>query len=258
MSPEKLKVRTLFLSDIHLGTKGCKAELLQDFLCSIECDTIYLVGDIFDMWACSRGSIFFPQTHSDIIRKFLSLSYKGTKIIYILGNHDEFLRKYLDVFSHTKFGNIQIVNEYIHTTADGKKLWVVHGDLWDGVTKYHWISELGDVGYTFLLKLNGIFNKFRAKFGLGYWSLSAFIKSKVKQALSFINNFEEALAKECKHNKYDGVIAGHIHVAAIKDINGIKYLNCGDFVESCTGLVEHVDGTFEIIKWHTITHTDNK
>lgn len=254
MSKNKAKYRTVWISDIHLGTKGCQAGFLEDFLRSVDCDNLYLVGDIIDGWAMGRGSTFFPQEHVNIIRRFLNKARNGTIVKYVIGNHDEFLRKYQDQF--TQIGNIEIADEFIHVTADGRKLWVIHGDLYDGVTRYHkWISHLGDIGYTLLIQLNKQFNNIRKFFGHPYWSLSAYIKHKVKGAVEFINSFEDAVSKECKKNGYDGVVCGHIHHAEIKDINGITYYNDGDWVESCTALVEDMDGNIQIITWHEITHT---
>ncbi|MDE1830300.1 MAG: UDP-2,3-diacylglucosamine diphosphatase [Thaumarchaeota archaeon] len=251
----KHKYRTVWISDIHLGTRGCKAKFLEDFLRSIECEHLFLVGDIIDGWAMSRGSRFFPQEHVNIIRRFLNKARNGTKVKYVIGNHDEMLRKYLDYFVHVDIGNIEIGNDFVHETADGRKLWVTHGDLYDGVTRYHkWISHLGDIGYALLISLNGIFNRIRKTFGFGYWSLSAYIKHKVKKAVEFINSFEGAVARECKQQGYNGVVCGHIHHAEIKDIDGITYYNDGDWVESCTALVEHLDGKMEIIQWAKITH----
>lgn len=251
----KKQYRTVWISDIHLGTSECKAEYLDDFLHSIQSETLYLVGDIIDGWAMSRGSTYFPQSHVNVLRRFLNKARNECKVKYIVGNHDEFLRKYLDFFAQVHIGNVEIADEFVHETVNGKKLWIVHGDLYDNVTRYHpLISHLGDIGYSAALKINRWFNHLRAYFGLGYWSLSAFLKMKVKKAVSFINAFEDALALECKKKGYDGVVCGHIHYAEIKDINGITYYNDGDWVESCTALVEHLDGKMEIIQWHKITH----
>lgn len=256
---QKLQFRSIWISDVHLGTKGAQTAYLEDFLRSVECDSLYLVGDIIDAWAMARSRPYFPQSHVDIIRRVLNKARHGTKVKYVIGNHDEFLRKYMDYLVHMEIGNIEIADEFVHTTADGRKLWIVHGDLYDGVVRYHkWISHLGDIGYTGLLKLNKHFNKVRKWFGFPYWSLSAYIKGRVKGAVSFINNFEAALAHECKSQGYDGVVAGHIHHAEIKDINGVTYYNDGDWVESCTALVEHYGGKMELLTWHQITHETKK
>ncbi len=253
----KQKYKSVFISDIHLGTRGCKAEYLDNFLSSVECDNLFLVGDILDFWAMSRGATYFPQSHVDIIRRFLNKARKGTQVKYVIGNHDEMFRKYLDFLVGSDLGNIKIGDEFVHITADGRKLWITHGDLYDGVVRLHkWISHLGDIGYTLLISLNGYFNKVRKFFKRPYWSLSAFVKHKVKRAVEFINSFEDAVAKQCKKMGYDGVVCGHIHHAEIKDIDGITYYNDGDWVESCTALVEHFDGRMEIITWHEVGHED--
>jgi len=247
--------RSIWISDIHLGTRGCQAKYLDNFLTSIKCDNLYLVGDIIDGWNMSRGPSYFPQEHVDILRKFLNKARKGTKVFYVVGNHDEFLRKYLDFLEDKDFGNLEIADEFVHETADGRKLWVLHGDLYDGVTRYHkWVSHMGDIAYNLLLALNSAYNYFRAKFGMGYWSLSAYLKHKVKGAVEFICSFEDAVANECKKRGHDGVVCGHIHHAEIKDLNGVTYYNDGDWVESCTALVEDFDGNIEIVQWHVITH----
>lgn len=242
---KKQRVRTIWISDTHLGTRGCKAEHLIEFLKSYQCETLYLVGDIIDGWRMKK-SIYWPQTHSNVIRRILTLSKRGAKVIYVTGNHDEFLRKY----SSSEFGNIHLVDEAVHETKDGKRLLVVHGDKYDVVVRYHkWIAFLGDNAYNLLLIINRWFNHIRQKFGYGYWSLSAYIKHKVKKAVSFIGEYEEALAHECSDRNYDGVVCGHIHHAEIKTINNIQYHNCGDWVESCTALTEDFSGNIEIVKW---------
>jgi UDP-2,3-diacylglucosamine pyrophosphatase LpxH len=255
---QKTAYRTVWISDVHLGTHGSKVEYLDDFMSKMECDNLYLVGDIIDGWNMSRSSTYFPQSHVNIIRRFLNKARQGTKVYYVVGNHDEFLRKYTDFITNFDIGNIKIADEFIHTTADGKRLWVTHGDLYDGVTRYHrWISHLGDIGYQLLISLNSTFNKARKILRRPYWSLSAYIKHKVKSAVEFIGSFEDAVAKQCKTMGYDGVVCGHIHHAEIKNINGIVYHNDGDWVESCTALVEHFDGRIEIITWHKVDHEDS-
>lgn len=256
---DKIHCRTVWISDVHLGTRGCKVAYLDDFLEKVKCDYLYLVGDIIDGWHISRGSTYFPQDHVNIIRRFLSKARKGTKIFYVVGNHDEFLRKYHDFFEGADFGNIHIADEFVHETVNGEKLWVIHGDLYDGVTRYHkWVSVVGDIGYNLLLSLNRHFNKLREVFGRPYWSLSAYLKRQVKKAVEFITSFEETVAKECIKRDYDGVVCGHIHHAEIKDIGGVTYYNDGDWVESCTALIEHFNGTIEIIHWHTIEGSTKK
>jgi len=243
--PGKTHYRSIFLSDIHLGTKGCQAERLLDFLKIHTCDRLYLVGDIIDGWRM-KSSIYWPQSHSNVLRRFLTLSKRGTQVIYVTGNHDEFLRRYSDLV----IGNIELVDEAIHHTADGQRLLVVHGDEYDVVTRYHrWIAFMGDAGYTLLLELNRHLNALRSRFGYGYWSLSGWIKHRVKRAVSFISEFEEAVTHQCRKQGYQGVICGHIHHAEIRDLDGTRYLNCGDWVESCTALVEDDQGHFRILDW---------
>lgn len=252
----KTHYRTIWISDIHLGTRGCKHALLDNFLEHTKCDKLYLVGDIIDGWNMARGLTYFPQEHVNILRRFLSKAKKGTKIFYVTGNHDEFLRKYHDFFEGIDFGNIHIADEFIHQTADGRYLWVVHGDNYDGVTRYHkWVSHLGDIAYNILIAINRHFNKVREMFGRPYWSLSAYLKRQVKKAVEFITSFEDTVAKECIKRDLDGVVCGHIHHAEIKEVGGVTYYNDGDWVESCTALVEHADGTMKIIYWHEIKDT---
>jgi UDP-2,3-diacylglucosamine pyrophosphatase LpxH len=244
--------RTIWISDTHLGTKGCKASFLVDFLKHNTCDTLYLVGDIIDGWRMKSG-MFWPQEHTNVVRRILTKAKRGTSVVYIPGNHDDFLRAWLEY--HPQFGNIVIQNEAIHTLSDGRKVLVTHGDLFDGITCYApWLSKLGDHGYGFLLTFNHLFNKVRSKLGYKYWSLSSFVKGKVKSAVNFITSFEQSLAREAKTRGLDGVICGHIHHAEIREIDGILYANDGDWVESCTALVEHHDGRLEIVKWVEISH----
>ena len=234
---------TIFLSDIHLGTRGCQAEKLLCFLKSVKCKRLYLVGDIIDGWRL-RSSFYWPLEHQQVVNEFIRLSRTGTQVCYVTGNHDEFLRAYSDF----KLGNIELVDEAIFESTQGKSFLVVHGDQFDVVTRCHrWIALLGDVGYTFLLVLNRYFNSFRAKFGFGYWSLSAWIKHRVKKAVNFVNDYESSVSRECKRRGFGGVICGHIHHAEIRSIGEIAYMNCGDWVESCTALVQTFDGHFQII-----------
>ncbi|MEI6486499.1 MAG: UDP-2,3-diacylglucosamine diphosphatase [Sphingomonadales bacterium] len=241
----KLKHRAVWISDVHLGTPGCNADRLLDFLKAIQPDTLYLVGDIIDGWKLKRGW-YWPQRHNDVVRRVLKLAAKGTRVIFIPGNHDEFLRPYAGM----AFGGVEIALEAIHTTVDGRRLLVCHGDEFDGVVLYHrWLAWAGDVGYELLLKLNRHFNIVRQQFGLPYWSISAHIKKKVKNAVAFIGRFEEAVAEAARMRGLDGVVCGHIHCAEIRDFGGITYMNDGDWVESCTALVEHHDGRIEIVDW---------
>ena len=241
----KTHFRTIFLSDIHLGTRGCQADRLLSFLKAHTCDRLYLVGDIVDGWRL-KSELYWPQSHSNVLRRFLTLTKRGTEVVYVTGNHDEFLRKY----SELTIGNLELVDRAVHKTADGQQLLVVHGDEFDVVTRYHrWLAFLGDVGYTLLLELNRHCNRLRGRFGYGYWSLSAWVKQRVKRAVSFISEYEDALVRQCRHEGYDGVVCGHIHHAEIRDLDGVRYMNCGDWVESCTALVEDMNGRFSILDW---------
>jgi UDP-2,3-diacylglucosamine pyrophosphatase LpxH len=242
---QRLRFRTVFISDTHLGTSGCNAELLFDFLKAIECDTLYLVGDIIDGWRLKKGW-FWPTRHNDIVRRVLKMAKKGTRVVYVPGNHDEVLRDFIGL----GFGDIEIVLEAIHETADGRRLLVLHGDEFDGVVLYHrWLAFAGDSAYVALLKLNGWFNAVRRGMGLPYWSLSAYMKKRVKNAVEFIGRYEEAVAHAARERGADGVVCGHIHSAEIRRFGDITYYNDGDWVESCTALVEHFDGRMEILDW---------
>ena len=241
--PSAPRYRAIWLSDIHLGTRGCNATALLEFLRTHESDTLYLVGDIVDGWKLKR-SWYWPQSHNDIVQKILRKVRKGTRVIYIPGNHDECLR---DFIGHS-FGGVQLRQDAVHVTADGRRLLVIHGDEFDGVVRYaRWLALLGDYAYQAALSLNTVFNRLRRRLGLPYWSVSAYMKLKVKNAVSFISDFEQTLARETRHRQLDGVVCGHIHHAAIHRIDGIDYYNDGDWVESCTALVEHFDGRMEII-----------
>jgi len=237
--------RTIFLSDIHLGTKGCQAELLLSFIKSFQAETIYLVGDIVDCWSLRRGW-YWPQTHNDVVQKLLRQARKGVKVIYIPGNHDEAFRDYCG----THFGGVEVKFDDLHTAADGKRYLVTHGDAFDGVVCGHrWLALLGDRSYTMLLKINTLVSRVRRFLGLPYWSLSAWTKLKVKKAVQLIDRFETVLAAEARRREVDGVICGHIHHAEIRDIEGITYVNDGDWVESCTAVIERHDGKLEIVRW---------
>jgi UDP-2,3-diacylglucosamine pyrophosphatase LpxH len=239
------KYRAVWISDIHLGTPGCQAGHLLDFLRSFDSDYLYLVGDIIDGWQLKR-SWYWQQSHNDVIQKVLRKARKGTHVIFIPGNHDEAVRQFIGM----KFGDIHIMEEAIHETADGRRLWITHGDLFDGVIQCaRWLAHLGDQAYEFTLKLNRWFNYLRARLGLPYWSLSRFLKHKVKRAVSFISDFEQAVAHEARRRGLDGVVCGHIHHAEMREIEGVLYCNDGDWVESLTALVEHEDGRLEIIDW---------
>ena len=242
---ETLSVRTVFISDVHLGTSGCQAEALLDFLRSVECETLYLVGDIVDGWQLQRRW-FWPQAHNDVVQKVLRKARKGTRVVFVPGNHDEFARRYV---AHS-FGGVEVVEDCVHTTADGRRLWVTHGDLFDGVIQCaRWLAHLGDAAYEFTLRLNRHLNVWRARVGLPYWSLSRYLKLKVKRAVSYVSDFEQAVAREARRRGVHGVVCGHIHHAEMRMIDGVLYANDGDWVESLTALVEHADGRLEIIDW---------
>ncbi|RXF74989.1 UDP-2,3-diacylglucosamine diphosphatase [Hansschlegelia zhihuaiae] len=243
--PETQRFRALFISDVHLGTKGCQAEMLLDFLRDHDAEVIYLVGDIIDGWRLKQ-SWHWPQAHNDVVQKLLRKGRKGARIVYLPGNHDEFLRDYYG----THFGGIEVVETAIHETATGRKYLVIHGDIFDMVVRHaRWLAFLGDWAYETALAVNTYLNLVRRKLGLSYWSLSAWAKLKVKNAVNFIGQFEETLSAEAGKHKVDGVICGHIHHAAMHDMNGVAYVNCGDWVESCTAIAEHADGRLELIRW---------
>lgn len=237
--------RTLWISDLHLGTPGCQAAALLDFLKHTECETLYLVGDIIDGWQLRR-QWYWPQAHNDVVQKLLRKARKGTRVIFIPGNHDEFARRYVQL----NFGGITVAEDWVHETADGRKLWIIHGDLFDGVIQCaKWLAYVGDSLYEFTLKLNRHLNTWRARLGLPYWSLSKYLKLKVKRAVNYVGDFENAVAREAGKRGLQGVICGHIHHAEMRDIDGILYANDGDWVESLTALAEHADGRLEIVQW---------
>jgi UDP-2,3-diacylglucosamine pyrophosphatase LpxH len=241
----ELRLRTVWISDLHLGTPGCQAGPLLDFLRRVECETLYLVGDIIDGWQLRR-QWFWPQQHNDVVQKLLRKVRKGTRVVFVPGNHDEFARRYL---GHS-FGGIEVLGEAIHTTADGRRLWVTHGDHFDGVIQCaKWLAYLGDWAYTRALALNHWLNSARARLGLPYWSLSRYLKLKVKRAVAYVDDFEAAVAREARARGLDGVVCGHIHHAELREVEGVLYANDGDWVESLTALAEHPDGRLEILDW---------
>jgi len=240
--------RAVFISDTHLGTKAARVDLLLDFLKSVSCDQLYLVGDIIDGWQIKR-SWFWDTTHNDVIRRVLKMAKHGTKVVYIPGNHDEGLRG----FEGHDLAGVTLEPEVIFEGATGRRYWVLHGDQFDGVVKYaKWLAHLGDYAYVTLLKLNTVVNKMRRLLGYDYWSLSAYLKHKVKNAVEYIGKFEEAVAAEAGRRGVDGVICGHIHQAERRFFGDIEYMNDGDWVESCTALVEDENGEFEILYWADI------
>ncbi|MBL8352035.1 MAG: UDP-2,3-diacylglucosamine diphosphatase [Burkholderiaceae bacterium] len=237
--------RTVWISDVHLGTPGCQAAALLDFLRCVECETLYLVGDIIDGWQLRR-SWYWPQSHNDVVQKILRKARKGTRVVFVPGNHDEFAPRYVE----HNFGGVDVVDEAVHVTADGRALWITHGDLFDGVIQCaRWLAHVGDSAYEFTLRLNSGFNRARARLGLPYWSLSKYLKLKVKRAVSYVSDFEVAVAREARKRGLQGVVCGHIHHAEMREIDGVLYCNDGDWVESLTALVEHHDGRLEIADW---------
>lgn len=242
--PVLKKYRSVFISDVHLGTKMSRADLLLDFLKTFESESIYLVGDIVDGWALN-SNFYWPQEHNDVIQKLLRRARKGTKVVYIPGNHDEFLRS----FGDHEFGNIILTDTYTHTAVDGRKFIVMHGDQFDVViNKMKWLAHFGSWAYDVLIYINIAVVKIRNLFNLPHWSLSAWAKYKVKKAVNFIGDYEENLASYAMSKGAQGIICGHIHHPNLRDVDGITYVNCGDWVETCSAIVEHMDGTMEIVR----------
>ncbi len=239
------RYRAVFVSDIHLGTAGCQAKPLLNFLKHHPSDNLYLVGDIIDGWQLRRRW-FWPQSHNDVVQKLLRRARKGCRVVFIPGNHDEFAR----AFVGQQFGGIEVHADTVHITADGRRLWVTHGDYFDAVIqRAKWLAYTGDYAYEFTLRMNRHLNNLRARLGLPYWSLSAYLKHKVKMALNYVTDFEKAVAQEARHRGHDGVVCGHIHRAEMRTIDGTLYCNDGDWVESRTALVEHMDGHLELVQW---------
>ncbi|QAU35452.1 UDP-2,3-diacylglucosamine diphosphatase [Janthinobacterium sp. 17J80-10] len=245
---EGTRFRTIWISDIHLGTTGCQAARLLEFLRATESQTLYLVGDIIDGWQLKRRW-YWDQAHNNVVQTVLKKAKKGTEVIFVPGNHDEVVRQFIDL----DFGGIRIRDEHVHVTAQGKRMLVLHGDRFDGVIACaKWLAYVGDSLYTVILKFNQVYNSWRARAGLPYWSLSQYLKLKVKNAVSYISSFEHALAAEARKKGLDGVICGHIHKPEIRDIDGITYCNDGDWVESLSALVEDLDGGLRLVTWQEI------
>lgn len=242
-----MKYESIFISDMHLGTRFSKADAFLDFFKQVECNRIYLVGDIIDGWAMKR-KFGWRQSHSDVIQKILRAARKGTEVHFITGNHDEFLRPFMPLMLGD---NIKISNEQSYDAINGKRYYITHGDFFDSITMTKkWLALLGDKGYDLLLNINQVLNYVRRKMGIRrYWSLSKYVKDNVKSSVSFITDFENVLARHARHKGFDGVICGHIHKAEMRYIDEIEYLNCGDCVESCTAVVETLDGKWEIVEW---------
>jgi UDP-2,3-diacylglucosamine pyrophosphatase LpxH len=241
-------VRSIFISDIHLGTRACQAERLLDFLREYSAEYLYLLGDIIDFWSMAR-SVHWAAAHNTVVQKVLRRARHGEKIIFIPGNHDEVLREYVG----TAFGDILLLDHAIHVTADGRRFLLTHGDEFDQVTRYHrWIAVYGDYFYNLLVAANVRLSWIRRRLGRpGYWSLATYAKRRVKSALQFVFDFEDSVIRDVRLRGLEGVICGHIHCAAIKTVGGLTYVNCGDWVDSCTGIVEHLDGQLELVDWST-------
>ena len=244
--------RSIFLSDIHLGSRACQAARLVDFLRDHPAEQMFLIGDIVDFWAMSRG-ICWSEDQNTVVQKLLRRARHGERIMLIPGNHDEVLREHVG----TRFGGIELRAEHVHQAADGRRYLLIHGDEFDQVTRHHrWVALLGDLSYSVLVRFNGWLSFIRRRLGLaGYWSLAGYAKRKVKTALSFIFDFEDSVIHAARERKLDGVICGHIHWATIREIDGLTYINCGDWVDSCTAIVEHFDGRMELIRWGESTQT---
>lgn len=244
----KKKYRSVWISDVHLGSRDAQSEPFHHFLDTIRCDYLYLVGDIIDIWALKK-TFFWPKQYNEVLHKLLKRARKGAKVIYIPGNHDEFFREFVGY----TFGDIQVVDDLIHETADGRRFLVTHGDKFDAAVRGHpWMAKLGDWGYRRLVVINRVYNTVRRWFGKPYFSLSGAIKRKVKGAVKFLNNYEKILVNEAHRLKVDGVICGHIHQPGYRTMDNIEYCNTGDWIENCTALVEHEDGTLELIWWHEV------
>lgn len=241
--------RTIWISDLHIGSTQCQADVLLDFLKYNESEKLYLVGDIIDFWALSK-KVYWPRDHNTIIQKILRKARHGTQVVYIPGNHDENIRDY----DNYVFGDIIVKNSDVHTTALGQRLLIVHGDEYDTIAKYHkWMAKLGSKGYDYLLDINRLLRSIRRLFKIqSQFSLAAFVKFKVKNAVQFISDYEESIVNTLKDGQFDGVVCGHIHHAEIKDIGGFLYVNTGDFVESCSAIVEYQNGSLELVRWQKL------
>jgi UDP-2,3-diacylglucosamine pyrophosphatase LpxH len=243
------RVRAVFISDVHLGTRACQADRLLAFLREYESEYLYLLGDIVDFWSMSR-SIQWASSHNTVVQKVLRRARHGDKVFFIPGNHDEGLREYCGI----SFGEIRVEKEWIHETADGRRYWLVHGDEYDQVTRHHrWVAIAGDVAYDLLVRVNHVCSRVRRMMRMaGYWSLAGYAKQKVKRAVSFIFDFEDAVAHAARQRGVDGVICGHIHWASDRYIGNVRYLNCGDWVDTCSAVVEHPDGRIEVVQWGAV------
>jgi len=241
------RVRSIFLSDIHLGTPACQAAALLEFLKAHDSENLFLVGDIIDFWAIRRRGVYWSTEQNTVVQKILKRARHDVKVIFVPGNHDEVLREHVG----TSFGNIRVERDYLHVAGDGRRYLLIHGDEFDQVTKYHkWLAILGDHAYAGVVRLNMWLSRLRRRFGIsGYWSLSGYAKLRVKRAVSFIFDFESSVLRHARERGVDGVICGHIHSAVIRDRGGVAYINCGDWVDSCTAILEHGNGSMELVRW---------
>ena len=240
-----LRCRTVFISDVHLGFPGCSADFLADFLDSVHCETLFLVGDIIDFWYMKKRR-YWPQSHSLVLQRILEKANQGTRVVFVPGNHDEAARP----FDGLMLGKVEIRDQVVHETADGRRLLVLHGDQFDAVVRCSpLLAKLGSFAYGLLLKLNGALNRVRRVLGKDYWSLAAAAKHRVKNAVQYISSFEEAVVSEAARHGVEGVVCGHIHRAEIVRMGELLYMNCGDWVESCTALLERSDGSIELLQW---------
>lgn len=246
VSMHRSRYRTIFISDTHLGFRGARADALHDFLDAVDCDTLYLVGDVFDIWEMERGGIYWPESHDRAFRRILEHARNGTRVIYVPGNHDERVRPYAD----SVIGRFEIQRQAEHELADGRRMLVLHGDEFDTVVQAsRFLGRIGSRLYAWLLRVNVLVNGVRRIFGFPHWSLASHVKYRVKNAMKYIAGFEEAVAREARRRKMDGVICGHIHHAEIREIEGVLYCNDGDWVESCTALVEDHGGQLSLLRW---------
>jgi UDP-2,3-diacylglucosamine pyrophosphatase LpxH len=241
------RVRSIFLSDVHLGTPACQAERLLEFLKAHESEHLFLVGDIVDFWAMRRRGVHWPEEQNTVVQKILRRARHDVQVIFVPGNHDEAAREHAGI----SFGNVRVERDYVHVAADGRRYLLIHGDEFDQVTRYHrWLALLGDHAYDFVVRLNTRLSWLRRRLRIaGYWSLSGYAKRKVKSAVSFVFDFEDSVLRHARERGVDGVICGHIHCARIRHQEGITYINCGDWVDSCTAVVEHADGRMELLEW---------
>jgi len=247
------RVRSIFISDVHLGCRHSKADLLLSFLKQYSCDYLYLVGDIIDGWKLHRG-FFWNDAYTLVIRRILGMVKHGTIVRYVAGNHDEFLRTYMEDLQAALTGHIEVGDEFIHRTAEGRRLLVVHGDKFDGVSlTMPWLAALGDRAYSFLLFANTLGNWGRRQLGLKYKSYSLLMKQNVKRAVNYVSNFEDLMAIHTRKRACEGIVCGHIHTPTIRRLNGLDYYNCGDWVESCTALIEQEDGQIELVRYADVT-----